>query len=100
MADVWTDSDPSSNRGAIRIRRLPFGRPSYGRQRIQGKIRHTGVSNFSEEQLREAERVTPVVSVQNRYNVVDRSSESMVDLCDQEMLTFLPWAPSPPRAWS
>jgi aryl-alcohol dehydrogenase-like predicted oxidoreductase len=59
----------------------------------QGKIRHIGVSNFSEEQLREAERVTPVVSVQNRYNAVDRSSESMVDLCDQQTLTFLPWAP-------
>ena len=59
----------------------------------EGKIRHVGVSNFSEEQLREAERVTPVVSVQNRYNVADRSSESMVDLCEQEMLVFLPWAP-------
>jgi aryl-alcohol dehydrogenase-like predicted oxidoreductase len=59
----------------------------------EGKIRHIGVSNFTEEQLREAERVTPVVSVQNRYNVTDRSSESMVDLCEQEMLVFLPWAP-------
>ena len=59
----------------------------------EGKIRHIGVSNFSEEQLREAERVTPVVSVQNRYNVTDRSSEQMVDICAQEMLVFLPWAP-------
>ena len=59
----------------------------------EGKIRHIGVSNFSEEQLREAERVTPVVSVQNRYNVTDRSSEQMVDLCEQETLVFLPWAP-------
>jgi pyridoxine 4-dehydrogenase len=59
----------------------------------EGKIRHVGVSNFSEDQLREAERVTAVVSVQNRYNVADRSSEPMLDLCDQEMLVFLPWAP-------
>jgi len=59
----------------------------------EGKIRHIGVSNFSEEQLREAERVTPVVSVQNRYNVTDRSSEQLVDLCEQEALAFLPWAP-------
>ena len=59
----------------------------------EGKIRHIGVSNFSEEQLGEAERVTPVVSVQNRYNVTDRTSESMVDLCEQEALVFLPWAP-------
>jgi hypothetical protein len=39
------------------------------------------------------QRVTPVVSVQNRYNAVDRSSETMVDLCEQETLMFLPWAP-------
>jgi aryl-alcohol dehydrogenase-like predicted oxidoreductase len=59
----------------------------------EGKIRHIGVSNFTEEQLREAGRVTAVVSVQNRYNVVDRHSEPILDLCDQEMLVFLPWAP-------
>ncbi len=59
----------------------------------QGKIRHIGVSNVSEAQLREAQRLTPVVSVQNRYNVGDRTSEQMVDLCDQEDLVFLPWAP-------
>ncbi len=59
----------------------------------QGKIRHIGLSNVSEAQLREAQRLTPVVSVQNRYNISDRSSESMVDLCDQETMAFLPWAP-------
>jgi len=59
----------------------------------EGKIRHIGLSNVSEAQLREAERLTPVVSVQNRYNASDRSSESMVDVCDQESIAFLPWAP-------
>jgi pyridoxine 4-dehydrogenase len=59
----------------------------------QGKIRHIGVSNVSEDQLREAQRLTPVVSVQNRYNLADRASEPIVDLCDQEDLVFLPWAP-------
>jgi pyridoxine 4-dehydrogenase len=59
----------------------------------EGKIAHIGVSNFSEDQLREAERVAPVVSVQNRYNATDRTSEAMVDLCEQEVLVFLPWAP-------
>ncbi|WP_249998245.1 aldo/keto reductase [Actinoplanes sp. M2I2] len=59
----------------------------------QGKIRHIGVSNFSEEQLRAAQRLTPIVSLQNRYNVDDRKSESLVDLCEQEQLVFLPWAP-------
>ena len=59
----------------------------------QGKIRHLGVSNVTEDQLQRAEKITPIVSVQNRYNVVDRTSESMVDLCEQEELAFLPWAP-------
>jgi len=61
--------------------------------REEGKIRHIGVSNFSEAQLREAQKVTPVVSVQNRYNLGDRASEAMVDLCDTESIAFLPWAP-------
>ena len=48
---------------------------------------------MTEVQLQRAEKITPIVSVQNRYNVVDRASESMVDLCEQEELAFLPWAP-------
>ncbi|GLY92844.1 aldo/keto reductase [Actinoplanes sp. NBRC 103695] len=59
----------------------------------EGKIRHIGVSNFSEEQLRVAQALTPIVSIQNRYNIDDRRSESLVDLCEQERITFLPWAP-------
>jgi len=59
----------------------------------QGKIRHIGVSNVTEEELRQAQRLTPVVSIQNRYNHSDRRSESLVDLCEQETLVFLPWAP-------
>ncbi|WP_426511380.1 aldo/keto reductase [Dactylosporangium sp. McL0621] len=61
--------------------------------KAEGKIRHIGVSNFTEEQLRAAQRITPVVSIQNRYNVDDRGSESLVDLCEQESIVFLPWAP-------
>jgi pyridoxine 4-dehydrogenase len=59
----------------------------------EGKIRHIGVCNVTETELHRAQRLTPVVSVQNRYNVSDRSSESLVDLCEQERITFLPWAP-------
>jgi pyridoxine 4-dehydrogenase len=59
----------------------------------QGKIRHVGLSNVTEEQLRRAQRLTPIVSIQNRYNVDDRRSESLVDLCEQEQIVFLPWAP-------
>jgi len=59
----------------------------------EGKIRHIGLCNVNETQLREAQAITPIVSVQNRYNVVDRTSEPLVDLCEQEGLAFLPWAP-------
>ena len=59
----------------------------------EGKIRHVGISNVSEAQLREAQRIVPIVSVQNRFNATDRQSASIVDLCEQEQLTFLPWAP-------
>jgi pyridoxine 4-dehydrogenase len=59
----------------------------------EGKIRHIGVSNVSEEELREAEAIVPVVSVQNRFNVNDRKSQPLIDLCEQEDLVFLPWAP-------
>jgi pyridoxine 4-dehydrogenase len=58
-----------------------------------GKIRHLGISNVTEHQLREAQALTAIVSVQNRYNTADRSSESIVDLCEQETMAFLPWAP-------
>ena len=59
----------------------------------QGKIRHLGVSNMTEDELRQAQRLTPIVSIQNRYNLSDRRSEPLVDLCEQEQLVFLPWAP-------
>ena len=59
----------------------------------QGKIRHIGLSNVTEEQVRRAQRLTPIASIQNRYNVDDRRSATLVDLCEQEQMVFLPWAP-------
>jgi pyridoxine 4-dehydrogenase len=59
----------------------------------EGKIRHIGVSNVSLDQLGRAQKLAPVVSVQNRYNAADRSSEALVDVCAQDGLAFLPWAP-------
>lgn len=59
----------------------------------EGKIRHIGVSNVTEPELHVAQTLTPVVSIQNRFNARDRSSESLVDLCEQEEMVFLPWAP-------
>lgn len=61
--------------------------------RKEGKIRHIGVSNVDAGQLRAAQRIAPVVSVQNRYNATDRGSESLVDVCEKEGIPFLPWGP-------
>ena len=61
--------------------------------RDEGKIGHIGLSNVDREQLRQAQELTPIVSVQNRYNLDDRKSESLVEVCEQEGIAFLPWAP-------
>ena len=63
------------------------------RLRAEGKIRHIGVSNFKADELERARRVAPVVSVQNRYNVVDRASEEVLGVCTRDGLAFIPWAP-------
>jgi aryl-alcohol dehydrogenase-like predicted oxidoreductase len=63
------------------------------RLRQEGKIRHVGVSNFNAAELAQARRVVPVVSVQNRYNVADRASEDVLELCARDQLAFIPWAP-------
>ena len=61
--------------------------------RDEGKIRHVGVSNVSVEQLRVAEGIVPVVSVQNRFNLSDRGSEDVLEACAQQGLGFIPWFP-------
>jgi len=59
----------------------------------EGKIRHVGISNVTEDQFREAERIVPIVSIQNRFNVTDQDSAPLIDLCEQQDMVFLPWAP-------
>jgi pyridoxine 4-dehydrogenase len=59
----------------------------------EGKIRHIGVSNVSVEELAEARELSEVVSVQNRYNVNDRESEDVLEVCERDELAFLPWYP-------
>ncbi|HET7202177.1 MAG TPA: aldo/keto reductase [Steroidobacteraceae bacterium] len=59
----------------------------------EGKIRHVGVSNVTAPQLERARRIVKVVSVQNRYNVADRSSEEVLEACERDGLAFIPWAP-------
>jgi pyridoxine 4-dehydrogenase len=61
--------------------------------RDEGKIRHVGVSNVSVEQLAIARGIVPVVSVQNRYNLADRSSEDVLAECERLEIGFIPWWP-------
>jgi aryl-alcohol dehydrogenase-like predicted oxidoreductase len=63
------------------------------RLREQGKVRHIGVSNFDVGELERARRIVPIVSVQNRYNAADRSSDDVLDVCTREGIAFLPWRP-------
>jgi len=63
------------------------------RLREQGKIRHLGLSNVSAEQLAQAQKVVPIVSVQNRYSLSDRESEPVLEACARAGLGFLPWYP-------
>jgi len=59
----------------------------------EGKIRHIGMSQVSVDELATARRLVPIVSVQNRYNVADRASADVLEVCEREHLVFIPWAP-------
>jgi aryl-alcohol dehydrogenase-like predicted oxidoreductase len=59
----------------------------------EGKIRHIGLSNVDTRQLAQARAIAPIVSVQNRYNLVDRHSEGVLEACEQAGIPFLPWFP-------
>jgi pyridoxine 4-dehydrogenase len=60
----------------------------------EGKFRHFGLSEVGIEEIEAARRVLPVVSVQNRYNLSDRTQwEPVVDFCEREGIAFIPWFP-------
>ena len=61
--------------------------------RDEGKIARIGLSNVSVDQLRRARELTPIVSVQNRYNLIDRADEDVLEECEREGLAFIPWFP-------
>jgi aryl-alcohol dehydrogenase-like predicted oxidoreductase len=61
--------------------------------RKEGKIRHIGLSEVSVAEIREARLTTPITSVQNLYNVLERRSEAVLDYCEREGLGFLPYCP-------
>jgi pyridoxine 4-dehydrogenase len=59
----------------------------------EGKIRHIGVSNVSVDQLERARAVVDVVTVQNRFNLADRHSEHVLEVCERDGIGFIPWFP-------
>ena len=59
----------------------------------EGLVRHVGLSEVTVAQIEAARRVVPIVSVQNRYNLVDREWEAEVDHCTREGIAFIPWYP-------
>jgi pyridoxine 4-dehydrogenase len=61
--------------------------------RDEGKIRHVGLSNVGVRELVAAIDIVPIVSVQNRYNLTDRSSEAVIETCEREGIAFIPWFP-------
>jgi pyridoxine 4-dehydrogenase len=63
------------------------------RLQAEGKIRHIGISNVTVDQLTQAQRLTPIVSVQNRFNLEDRHSEPVLEYCEGKSMAFIPWAP-------
>jgi len=61
--------------------------------RSEGKIRLVGISNATVDQIREAEGITPLASVQNQFSPEFRSSEGELEYCAQQGIAFLPWSP-------
>ncbi len=59
----------------------------------EGKIRHIGLSNVDIDELAAARGVATIVSVQNRYNVGDRASETVLEACERDGIAFIPWFP-------
>ena len=58
-----------------------------------GKVRHVGLSEVGVKEIEAARQTVPIASVQNRYNVLDREWDEVVEYCDREGIAFIPWFP-------
>ena len=71
------------------------------KMQAEGKIRHVGLSNITLGELERAQKIVPIVTVQNRYNLAHRTSErmtvsqseEMIDTCARQGIGFIPWSP-------
>lgn len=61
--------------------------------RKEGLIRHAGLSEVGVDDIKAAQKLFPVATVQNQYNLVDRKSEAVLDFCEQQNIGFIPWFP-------
>ncbi len=68
--------------------------------RDAGKIGHIGLSEVTVAQLQEAREIVEIASVQNRYSLLDREHEAVVDACAAAGIAFLPWRPVHPATLS
>ena len=59
----------------------------------QGKIRHIGLSEVIPAEIEDAEKIVPIVTVQNRYSLADRRHEETLNYCERRGIGFLPWYP-------
>ena len=59
----------------------------------EGKIRHIGLSEVDVDQLTEAQQTAEIVSVQNLFNLTNRSAEPLLEHCEQHDIGFIPWFP-------
>jgi pyridoxine 4-dehydrogenase len=63
------------------------------RMQEAGKIRHIGLSEVTPAEIEDAEKIVPIVSVQNRYSLADRRHEETLNYCEKRVIAFLPWYP-------
>ncbi|GCF07569.1 aldo/keto reductase [Dictyobacter arantiisoli] len=83
--------------------RVPFedSMGEVAKMKQEGKIRHVGVSNVTIDELARAQKIVPIVTVQNRYNLSNHESERMtpqqsdelIDICARQGIGFIPWGP-------
>jgi len=59
----------------------------------EGKIRHIGLSEVTPDEIREARKIVPIMTVQNRYSLADRRHEETLNYCESQGIGFMPWYP-------
>ena len=59
----------------------------------EGKVRHLGLSEVTVEEIKAAQEVFEVATVQNKYNLADRAAEDVLDYCEEQGIGFIPWFP-------